>query len=301
MSAEKIRETVQHLRISADALSVLGVAIELQLGNSRVSDPKLEDKIRGVIRILGLEDELKSSNRDILVSVLAEIREIFLENEKHLSSSTIESGWNHAEDDILQNQGLSSAIVVPMFKRVLVPQLGDLSTRLDSPGASFLDVGVGVGGISIAMARMWPKLRILGIDPWEPAIELARKNISNAGLADRIELSQMMVEDMKENARFDLVWFPAPFIPKQAILPSLKRIRDSIRPGGWIVAVALSSIGSGDPLAAALSDLRSIYWGGHPLSASELRDFLYESGFGDVRMIPGPPWSAGALIVGCCT
>ncbi|MDG6997243.1 MAG: class I SAM-dependent methyltransferase [Nitrososphaerota archaeon] len=297
MSAEKIRETIQRLRISADALSALGVAIELQMGNSHVTDPQLEEKIQEVIGILGLEDEMKSANKDILISVLAEVRGIFFENEKHLTSSTIESGWNHVEEEILQNQGLASALIVTMFKRALVPLLGDLSTRLESPTASFLDVGVGVGGISIAMARMWPKLRILGIDPWEPALELARKNISNASLTDRIELSHMRVEDLTKTCCFDLVWFPATFISKDAILPSLKRIRDAIRPGGWVITGAINR--SADPLAAALSDLRSIYWGGHPLSPKELKDFLHDSNFGDVRMIPGPPWSPAAIIVGC--
>ncbi|MDG6906914.1 MAG: class I SAM-dependent methyltransferase [Nitrososphaerota archaeon] len=298
MSAEKIRETVQHLRLSADALSALGVAIELQLGNSHVTDPQLEEKIKKVTGILGLEDELKSTNKDILISVLAEVRGIFFENAKHLASSTIESGWNHVEEEILQNQGLASALIVIMFKRALVPLLGDLSIRLESSTASFLDVGVGVGGISIAMARMWPKLRIVGIDPWEPALKLARKNISNAGLTDRIELSQTRVENLTEHARFDLSWFPATFISKEAILPSLKRIRDAIRPGGWVITGAIN--GSADPLTTALSDLRSIYWGGHPLSPHELKKFLHDSGFGDVRMIPGPPWSAAAIIVGCC-
>jgi hypothetical protein len=48
----------------------------------------------------------------------------------------------------------------------------ELSSTLQRPGA-FLDVGTGVGGLAIEAARVWPALRVVGIDQWEPALALA--------------------------------------------------------------------------------------------------------------------------------
>jgi len=297
MSVDKTRETIQRLRVSAGALSVLGTAIDIQLGDAAVTDPRLEDKITEVVRLLCLENELKMANKDTLISILADIRGIFLQGEKLLYSSAIDSGWTHTEESILQSQAQSSALFVTSLKRSIVPRLNDLSTRIEAPSASFLDVGVGAGGISIAMARAWPSLRIVGIDPWEPALSLARKNISSAALTDRIELCQMRAEDLSVISRFDLVWFPTPFIPKDRIPDSLKHVKDAIRQGGWIISGAINRID--DPLAATLSDLHTIYWGGDPFLPSELETFLRDAGFTDVRSIPGPPWAAASIVVGC--
>jgi hypothetical protein len=48
----------------------------------------------------------------------------------------------------------------------------ELSSTPQRPGA-FLDVGTGVGGLAIEAARVWPALRVVGIDQWEPALALA--------------------------------------------------------------------------------------------------------------------------------
>jgi 2-polyprenyl-3-methyl-5-hydroxy-6-metoxy-1,4-benzoquinol methylase len=297
LSLERVREEVHRLRISAEALAALGTAIELQIGNASITNPKLEDRVKEVVHVLDLDQDLITANKETLVALLAEIRSIFVEGEKLLYSSVINSGWTHSEEKILQTQGQASSIMVPMLKRTIIPQLEGLAARLEASSASFLDVGVGVGGISIAMARTWPALRVLGIDPWEPAIAIARKNTSSAGLSDRIELRLMSVEDLSEISQFDLVWFPAPFIPRDRISASLKRVNDAMRPGAWIVSGTLNR--TDDPLTAALSDLHAIYWGGDPLLPSELETLLKNSGFGQVRLISGPVWAAAALVVAC--
>lgn len=59
---------------------------------------------------------------------------------------------------------------------------------LNAEGASFLEVGVGVAAIAIEMARLWPSLRVVGIDGWAPALAVARENVRATDLASRIEL-----------------------------------------------------------------------------------------------------------------
>jgi precorrin-6B methylase 2 len=54
---------------------------------------------------------------------------------------------------------------------------------LRRPGA-FFDIGTGVGWLAIEAARFWPALRVVGIDPWEAVLTLARNNLAKSGIAD---------------------------------------------------------------------------------------------------------------------
>src|SRR6185503_11236410 len=61
-------------------------------------------------------------------------------------------GWTHVDAALLQSQGDASMALAGMVKNIL-PELDDLAARLERSEASFLDVGVGVGALSIAMCR----------------------------------------------------------------------------------------------------------------------------------------------------
>jgi hypothetical protein len=52
-------------------------------------------------------------------------------------------------------------------------------------------ISVGVAALSIAMCRAWPTLPVVGLDPFEPALALARQNVAEAGFQDRIALRQI--------------------------------------------------------------------------------------------------------------
>lgn len=209
MSIDRVREVAHRLLVSTGALAAFGAALELQIASATVA-PQLEAQIREVLYILGVDAELEGVSTEALVALLAEIRLTFLQGVKLLYSSTLQPGWTHTEEELLQSQGQVSAAFAPMFQRVVIPQLDGLAARLEAPTASFLDVGVGVAALSIAMARLWPALQVVGIDPWEPALALARQNVAAAGLGDRIELRCQAVEDLAESAEFDLVWFSPP-------------------------------------------------------------------------------------------
>jgi 2-polyprenyl-3-methyl-5-hydroxy-6-metoxy-1,4-benzoquinol methylase len=276
-------------------LAAVGAALQLQIGSATVA-PELETQIREVLRILGIDAELEGVSSEALVALLAEIRLTFLQGVKLLYSSTLQPGWTHTEEELLQSQGQASAAFAPMFQRVVIPRLDGLAVRLESPTASFLDVGVGVAALSIAMARLWPMLRVVGIDPWEPALALARQNVAAAGLGERIELRQQAVEELAESTEFDLVWFPLPFIRADRLASALSHVWRALRPGGWIVSGVLNR--TDEPLAAALADLRAIAWGGPPLLPAALAVLLEESGFERVQVFPRPSWAAIVSVVG---
>ena len=294
-NVDKVRELTHRLIISTEALSALGVAIEEQIGGTTLT-PKIEAQAKEITRILGVSEELEGASKEALGALLAEIRIAFLNGTKRLHSSTIQPGWTYTEDAILRSYGQNSAGIAPMLKRSVVPTLEGLAERLDAANASFLDIGVGVADISIAMARLWPRLRVVGIDPWEPALTIARENVARAALGDRIELRRQTAEDLPDDDAYDLVWFPALFIHGDQIASALQHAHRSLRPDGWVISGAINK--KGEPLEDGLADLRTIYLRGEPLSPSELEALLKESGFDPVQVIPSPPWSASVLIAG---
>ncbi|MBV8642368.1 MAG: class I SAM-dependent methyltransferase [Candidatus Eremiobacteraeota bacterium] len=65
-------------------------------------------------------------------------------------------------------------------------QLQALNSSLKESG-TFLDVGTGVGWLAIEAAQSWPAWRVVGIDSWKPALELAQQKLSQSSVAARVE------------------------------------------------------------------------------------------------------------------
>jgi hypothetical protein len=204
------------------------------------------------------------------------------------------SGWRHTSPVLLQAQGDTSAGFAPMFKMNLVGTMGDLAARLEKPGARFLDVGVGVASLAISMCRAFPQLGVVGLDPYDVALDIGRENVKSAGLADRIELRRLVVEDLRDTEAFDLAWLPTFFIPAASLRAGIARVHASLRPGGWIIFPIGSS--AGDARQRATLALLTESWGGPVLSVAEGEAALKEAGFSGVRPLPGPPFAPATLV-----
>ena len=295
MSIDAVREVVHRLLVSTGALAAFGAVLEQRIDGVPVSQ-ELEVRLMEVLRILGIDEELEGVSTEALTTLLAEIRLTFLQGVKLLYSPVLQPGWTHTEADLLLSQGQASAAVASVFQRVVIPQLDGLAARLLAPTASFLDVGVGVATISIAMSQHWPALQVVGIDPWEPALALARQKVALAGLEDRIRLRHQAAEEVSDSAAFDLVWFSTPFIRADVLVLALQRMWHALRPGGWILLGILNA--TGESLAAAIAHLRSVYWGGQPLVPSEGRVLLEEGGFDQVQEFASSPSALVTLVGG---
>ncbi len=295
MSIEKVQEITHRLLVSTGALAAVAAALKIRLGSADAS-PELEAQFTKIVRLLGLEGELEDVSPDAWAAVLAEIRFTFLQGVQLLYGSVFQPGWTYTDQEMLQSLGQMSAAFAPLFHRVIISRLDGLTARLEAPTATFLDVGVGVAGLSIAMARLWPTLHVVGIDPWEPALALARQNVAAAGLSERIDLRQQAAEDLTDQTAFDLVWVSQPFVRTDPCTLVLHQVWRALRPGGWVLSGVLNQ--TEEPLAAALADLRSVAWGGQPLLPSQFAARLEESGFEQVQVFPSPPWAAVVVIVG---
>jgi S-adenosylmethionine-diacylgycerolhomoserine-N-methlytransferase len=79
------------------------------------------------------------------------------------------------------------------------------------PGSTLIEVGCGTGRNLIAIARLYPQARLLGLDASEAMLEMARVKVREAGLEDRILLRHGLAEELSPSAfgleSFDHVLF----------------------------------------------------------------------------------------------
>ena len=109
------------------------------------------------------------------------------------------------------------------------------AAAINALGGKVLDVGVGTG---LELPMFAPNVRITGIDLSEPMLEIARKRVASAGLANVDELRAMDAMALEyPDAHFDAV--VAPYV--LTVVPDPHRTLDEmarvVKPGGEIVLV----------------------------------------------------------------
>lgn len=289
-----LRTIVGRLSVSAGTLSVLGAALDAKVSGTTVS-PALQPYFDGMLQTMGARTSLDAIPAEALRPLLAEIRMSMLHGASLLFDATRGEGWSSTNPDLLRAAGDTSAGFVAPLSQQIVPSLAGLQERLEQ-GGDFLDVGCGVASLSIAVARKWPNVHVVGVDPWGPSMRIARENVRAAGLEDRITLHQMPAEELVEENAFDLAWVPSPFIPPEAVTLILGKCFKALRPGGWILFATVNP--GTDEAAAAFARLRTALWGGGVWSTAEMKSLLESHGFVEVRALPAPPGSPAAMIAG---
>ncbi|WP_164928686.1 SAM-dependent methyltransferase [Gloeobacter violaceus] len=290
---QALREFVDRQSRSTTILAALAAVLDAQVtGNSL--DPVLQARIDEVLSALGVYDLIEKYNPAQLKHLLAEIRFNMLLETKLLFDTKRTTMWAHTETEILKEAGEVSDGFADTLTRTIVPRLEGLAQRLDFPDGSFLDVGVGVAGLAIAMARLWPSLSVVGIDPWAPSLALARANVHSAGLTGRIQLRQQAAEDLCDTSTFDLAWLPSAFMPEKVMPTACEHVHRALRPGGWLL-FAMANPGS-DPLSASLVRLRTVIRGGCVIVPGQAETLLNQIGFVDMQTLPSPPGAVVALI-----
>jgi SAM-dependent methyltransferase len=284
MSTESLLSASQRLNASVEALAALGAELRLRRDKMTI-DARVRDGLREVIAGIA-PDLLDSVSADQEAVCLAFIRAFFRQALDLLENPARAPGWTYEDPIVLQAMGQASRRVVHAIDE-LASRRPRLRATLERPGV-LLDVGTGVGWLGIEAARTWPALDVMGIDIWEPALALARKNCVDSGVSHRIALRHQDVRQLDERNAFSVVWLPGPFIPRETVESTLERMRDAVRPGGWIVFGLYAP--APDPLGEALNNLRIVRGGGHPWSAAEVETWLAALGFEHIEpFAPGPP------------
>lgn len=194
--------------------------------------------------------------------------------------------WEVQDDEAVLAQGQASAAAGAFFPARLLPQLPGGADFVTRP-VRMLDVGVGVAAMAVALCEHMPQLSIVGLDVLARPLELAQRNVDEAGFSDRIELRQLDVADLDAVDEFDLAWLPAPFIPRPSLEAGLARVAQAVRPGGWV----LLGHGrfQGDAVDAAVTRFKTVAYGGTPLDDAEARGLLARVGLVEITDLQSPP------------
>jgi predicted O-methyltransferase YrrM len=184
-----------------------------------------------------------------------------------------------------------------------LPAIVDLDVRLRAePPARVIDVACGTGWSSIAMAQAYPKIKVHGVDLDHDAINAARRNAEQAGVADRVTFSVADATDLGGVGGYDLVTvFEAlhdmsrpvdvlsairrmlsedgtllvadGLVAEEFMVPASPRERTEY---GWSVVSCLPGA-MGDPRTAAT---------GAVMRPAVLRQYALQAGFSEVKILP---------------
>jgi SAM-dependent methyltransferase len=278
MSIELLMRTVQRLNASAEALAALGAELRLQQDDV-AGDPRIRAILKDVVNALDLT-LLDGVNAGQRAAVVGGIQAFFRQAIDLLEQPARPPGWGY-DPTVLQAQGRLSRVIAHEIERISASR-PDLHATLRGPGA-FLDVGTGVAWLAIEAARIWPSMNVVGIDPWETALKLARENVAGSDVADRVELRAQGAEGLEDREAFTLAWMAGPFLPPDIVPDAIGRVARALKPGGWLVFGLYPS--PSDPLGQALAALRVVRSGGHPWQPEEIEDRFRALGFEQVETV----------------
>ncbi len=114
-----------------------------------------------------------------------------------------------------------------------LPAVPGLKAKLEK-GAIVGDVGCGCGQSTVAMAKAFPKSRVLGVDYHGPSIERARKLAAAQGLTN-VEFLQARAEDIPKDRKYDLICSFDCIHDMVDPRGTLKSIREALAPEGVYV------------------------------------------------------------------
>jgi SAM-dependent methyltransferase len=252
----------------AEALAAYGAAL------ANPEPGPIADQIGAVTALLAPDalSDLKPAEATMIRSY---IRSFLRQAMDLLENPGRPAGWAFDDPLILENIGQGSKQLVRMIEEIAV-KTPALSERMARAG-KFLDVGSGVGWISIEAARSWPAFAVEGIDIFDPALALAERNLAQSGLAERVSFRKLSIADLNIRDTYAAAFFAGPFIPTAIVPDALQRLHAAIEPGGWLFFGLFRA--APEPLPQALLKLRVLRSGGYPWTPPEVRTLLEAAGF----------------------
>jgi len=194
-----------------------------------------------------------------------------------------------------------------MFLRQLgpewLPSIPDVHQRLMAdPPARVADIGCGGGWSSIGMAQAYPKVQVDGYDLDEASVELARANIADAGLEERVRIHHRDGADPSLRERYDLVTAFECVHDMSDPVGALRTMMGLARDGGSVIVMDERV---GDRFTAQGNEVEWMMYGwsvlhclpvgkfdGHSaetgtvMRSDTLKQYAAEAGFCDIEILP---------------
>jgi 2-polyprenyl-3-methyl-5-hydroxy-6-metoxy-1,4-benzoquinol methylase len=207
-------------------------------------------------------------------------------------------------DDLREGEAAGNR---PMYLTLLgqawLPAIPEVHARLrGDPPARVVDIGMGHGWSSIAMALAYPGITVDGLDLDGPSVTAAARNAVAAGVADRVRFANRTAADPALAGRYDLVTAFECLHDMSQPVAVLRAMRDLLADGGsvliadekaderfrapgeqlqrnlygWSVLHCLSSAMDGPEPAGT----------GTAIRPATVRRYAAEAGFGQVEIVP---------------
>lgn len=163
MSFESLMGTTQRLSASMGALAALGAELRLRR-DAASAHPQTRQLLQEIVH--GIDPNLLNGiSPDQEAIALAVIRVGFHQAVDLLDDPARAPGWLHEDPAVLQTIGQLSRRNVHQINAfaAMRPSLKETIER----SGTFLDIGTGVGWLAIEAARMWPRMKVVGIDIWD--------------------------------------------------------------------------------------------------------------------------------------
>jgi 2-polyprenyl-3-methyl-5-hydroxy-6-metoxy-1,4-benzoquinol methylase len=166
--------------------------------------------------------------------------------------------WSAFGTDGIESQGDFNR---PWLRNVLtqdyLPAVADVHERLTT-GARVADVACGVGWAGISIAKAYPNTTVVGLDPDDSSIALARRFASEEELSDRTAFEVHDATQPLPGGPFDLVIVVEAIHDMSQPVEVLTRIRESLAPGGTVI-VADEAVG--ETFTAPSDDVERFMYG----------------------------------------
>jgi SAM-dependent methyltransferase len=237
MSFESLLAKCSELLGAVETLAA--VAARLRLAHDGISaDARLQSQLDRIVDLVE-PNLLEGLDHAQQAAVLADIGTTLRQSLDFLENPSRPLGWHHDDPSVLDSQGRASKHIIGRIQAIATKR-ARLAELMRQPGA-FLDIGTGVGWIAIEAARVWPNLRVTGIDIWEPSLAIAHRNIADSGMTERVSARNENLENLREVACYNLVWLPSLFMPEEVIRRSLAPVFRALAPDGTLIFALLEA------------------------------------------------------------
>lgn len=226
-----------------------------------------------------------------------------LSQARHVAQAFHDGGgvpFDAFDDDWIEAMDLmNSGPYVHRLASYWLPQLPDVALRLESGGRA-LDLGCGVGRVSLALAAAYPAAQVVGIDLDEGSIARAQ-SAAVATSAENVRFVQGTISDIPDGDLYDFVALFDCLHDLTDPVATLAEIRAHLKPEG---ALMVMEPRAADRLADNISSLGTVYYGfslfhcmtqslaqggpglGTCLGPERTMALLREGGFSNVTQLP---------------
>jgi hypothetical protein len=95
-----------------------------------------------------------------------------------------------------------------------------------------------VAGFALKVARRCPSLLVDGIDIWNPALEIAKRNVEESPHSARITIRNLDETGLAPDPIYTLVWLPTMFMRRAVVEQAIERVFAASQKDAYVVAAA---------------------------------------------------------------